>query len=150
QTTGGCDGNGCFVASEDLSGDLPRVLGRLADLAVPQADGGANETEYETRRAASVRAFEAGQSATRVTLNALLFGRTHRYGGPAPATIPTLAELEALHHRAFAPVASTLAIVGDTTLEAVRSQVESRFGGWTGSAPGPDPSQPAAPPNGPR
>lgn len=74
----------------------------------------------------------------------------HRYGGPPPEDVPTLADLMRLRAAVFLPSAATLVVVGDITEEAARREAREKFAHWSSvnARSGPDtrPSAPASPP----
>jgi len=71
----------------------------------------------------------------------LIFGEGHAYSNPGSGTgteevVKSLtgAELKAFYQRWVRPDTSTLLVVGDTTLAAIRPMIEQRFGAWRAPA----------------
>ncbi len=121
-------------ASLDLLGDVvlnPSFPQDMVDLA-------------KKRRLAQIGQEKAQptSAATRI-IPQLLYGATHGYGAPLTGSgyEPTVSALTRDHlvqwHRDwFQPAAATLIVTGDTTLAAVRPELERVFGRWrSGSVP---------------
>jgi zinc protease len=140
ETSSGCGVAGCFVASRGLSNQLGDVLTRIADRVFA---GDVGRPVYEHRLATFQRLYDSSESQVQRNTRALLFGSGHRYGDPPAASVPTLAELEDLRNRAFVPAAATLIVVGDASEQAIRAEVEKRFGSWS---PHPTSARPLPPP----
>ena len=147
QTSAGCGPDGCAIASRGLSAQLAEVLGRIANLAMR---AGGDPGAYQQRFATYVRLAEREYGPVQRNMRALLFGGNHRYGEAPPGPVPTLDALKQLRDRSFVPSASTLVVVGDTTIDAVRAALGQTLATW---APGrearPAPAKPPPPPDGP-
>jgi predicted Zn-dependent peptidase len=89
------------------------------------------------------------------TVAASVYGRTNVYGHslsgtPDDAKALTRDDLVRAYGSLFAPGNVSIAVCGDTTAAALKTELESRFGAWKGTAPKPVfPSAPAQP-TGPR
>jgi predicted Zn-dependent peptidase len=143
-TSGGCGVDSCFVASRGPSEELGPVLDRIAELISGSHTAPA---AYRERLYVFKRQFDLAESALMRNLKAQLFGSRHRYGGPSPEDVPTLAELERLRAEVFVPSAATLVVVGDTTDEAVQREARQKFATWSGvdARSGSDARRPATP-----
>jgi zinc protease len=147
QTSAGCGVDGCYVASRGLAGQLPEVLGRIENL-VTRASG--DPGVYAQRFATYVRLSERAERPIQRNMNALMFGRSHRYGESLAGPVPTLDALKQMRDRSFVPSASTLVVVGDATLDAVRAALGETLAPWApGKGPRPTPPKPPPPPEGP-
>src|SRR5262249_13369798 len=149
---GSLEGDGGRESSELVLSVLRKDLGLGLDLladallrpAFPQ-------DEFERKRdevLASVRQSEddPGTVAARA-LRRLVFPG-HPYGRPVDGTEATLrvitrADLVAFHRAAYRPERTIVAIAGDVTAAAVRTELAARLGGW--SAAGTAPAMPGPP-----
>jgi zinc protease len=97
------------------------------------------------------------QPATIVSLafNKVLYGASHRYGGPAGGTEAslnalTVADLKAFHAAHYQPANAQLIVVGDVTPATILPKLEKQYGTWKNTAPAPKAALPAPPTAGPR
>jgi zinc protease len=153
---GSLEGDGGRESSELVLSVLRKDLGLGLDLladallrpAFPQ-------DEFERKRdeiAASVRQSEEdpGTVAARA-LRRLVFPG-HPYGRPVDGTEATLRaitrdDVAAFHRAAYRPERTIVAVAGDVTAAAVRTELEARLGPWSGA--GIAPAMPGPPPRGP-
>jgi predicted Zn-dependent peptidase len=127
QTSAGCGPDGCAIASRGLSAQLAEVLGRIANLAMR---AGGDPGAYQQRFATYVHLAEREYGPVQRNMRALMFGRNHRYGEAPSGPVPTLDALKQLRDRSFVPSASTLVVVGDTTIDAVRAALGQTPAPW--------------------
>jgi zinc protease len=74
-------------------------------------------------------------------LRRLVF-HNHPYGRPVTGTeaslvVITRADVEAFHRAAYRPERAILAVAGDVVAREIRTAIEARFAGWTGSGAAP-------------
>jgi zinc protease len=125
--SGKCSIDACTIGARGTAAHLEDVLHHVADRAMRKSS---TQAEYERRWSAATGYYEqAGVPILRNGL-AMLFGKDHPYGGPRSAASPTLADIDGFRRRAFVASASTLVVVGDVTVDAVRAVVAREFGGW--------------------
>ncbi|MDP6979320.1 MAG: pitrilysin family protein [Myxococcota bacterium] len=127
-----------IVELSALRSDLDPALELFADVILNPAFA---PDEFERRRAMQLAAIEQ-ESVTpfRIALRVfpgLLFGRNHAYGLPFTGSgtrksveALTRNDLVAFHARWFAPSASTLVVVGDTTRQEIVPKLEKLFRKW--------------------
>jgi zinc protease len=126
------------VSLSALKANLDASLEIFADViqapSFPQADF--DRLKKQQLAAIEQESVQPISVAMRV-LPKLLFGPAHAYGSPLTgsgtlASVRTLQrkDVEAWYRAWFKPGASTLVIVGDTTLAEVRPKVERLFGRW--------------------
>src|SRR5262249_38058431 len=150
---GSLEGDGGRESSELVLSVLRKDLGLGLDLlaealmrpAFPQA-------EFDRKRdeiVASVLQSEEdpGTVAARA-LRRLAFG-SHPFGRPVDGTETSLRaitrdDVVAFHRAAYRPERTVIAVAGDVTAAAARTELEARFGGWSGAGaarptPGPPP-----------
>jgi len=72
-----------------------------------------------------------------------------RFATPATVAALTLADVKAWYAAAYRPDLTTIVVIGDTTPDAARAEVEKYFGAWHASGPAPGLDRPAVPPNAP-
>jgi zinc protease len=99
--------------------------------------------------AASVRRSEEDPEAVAVRVLRRLVFPGHPYGRPTDGTETSLAaitrdDVVGFHRAAYRPERAVIAIAGDVTPAAVRTELEARLGGWTASGPVPPAPGPAA------
>jgi zinc protease len=152
---GSLEGDGGRESSEltlsVLRKDLGLGLDLLADALLRPAFP---PDEFERKRdevAASVRQSEEdpGTVAARA-LRRLIFPG-HPYGRAVDGTETTLRaitrdDVAAFHRAAYRPERTIIAVAGDVTAAAVRSELEARLGAWSGA--GAAPAMPGPPPLG--
>ena len=126
QASGGCSVVACFLHAGAAAERLKEVLQSVADRATHATIA---RDDYE-RRASSLS--ERVQDPVNNNAKAMLFGKFHPYGGPLPSTLPTWTEIDGFRRSAFVPAAATLAVVGDVSVDIVRSEVARVFGSWAG------------------
>jgi zinc protease len=150
---GSLEGDGGRDSSEVvlsvLRRDLALGLDLLADALVRPAfpDAEFERTRDEVR--ASVRRGEEdpGTVAARV-LRQLVFAE-HPYGRPSTGTGASLGlitrdDVVGFHRSAYRPERTIVAVAGDVTAAAVRTELEARLGAWSVSTPAPATPGPAA------
>jgi zinc protease len=130
--SGFCTIDACIVQAKGTSLELEQVLHHIADRAMHES---ATHAEYERRWSAATESFDLVGAPVARNARALLFGKNHPYGGPRSGPSPSLADVEGFRRRAFVASASTLAVVGDVTVEAVRDVVARELGAWAAGAP---------------
>ncbi len=121
-----------------LSTNLDAGMGLLAQVVTSPAFA---EAEVERRRAQLLAGIEQEKSkpmsmAQRL-LGPALFGVGHPYGTPltgsgTPESVKSITrdDIVAYHQANARPDASTLIVVGDTTMEALLPAIEKAFGDW--------------------
>src|SRR5262249_24767880 len=143
---GSLEGDGGRESSELVLSVLRKDLGLGLDLLADALRRPAfPQDEFERKRdeiAASVRPSEEhpGTAAARA-LRRLAFP-SHPYGRPVDATEATLRAINrddvvAFHRAAYRPERTVIAVAGDVTAAAVRTELETRLGGWSGAGTAP-------------
>jgi len=145
--------DGATVSLSVLKKDLRMGLDLLAEVVLTPAFP---ETELKRRSeevAANIERSEQDPGAVASRLMAQLLYPGHPYSRPVTGTVESVKKLTrdqlvAFHRANYRPDATTVAVVGDVTRDEVRSELLSRFGGWTTpAAPRPlIPPTPTSPP----
>jgi zinc protease len=132
-----------------LRKDLGLGLDLLADALLRPAFP---EAEFERKRdevLASVRRSEEDPGAVAARLLRRLVFAEHPYGRPATGTEASLRavtrdDVVAFHRAAYRPERTTVAVAGDITAAAIRTELEARLGAWSVATPAPASPGPAA------
>ena len=128
---GGCSAVACFVSARGRSERLAELFQQIANRTTGTA---LSRDEYERRLATASANFDSAGDPVGRNVRAMLFGKDHPYGAPATGKPPTWAQLDDFRRRALVPSASTLVVVGDVTIEAVRRAAATSFDPWNGAA----------------
>ena len=137
-----------YLGMNALSGRLSESLDLYADVLLNPTFP---DKELERLRGQTLAQIQQEKAQPQGIINRitpqLLFGAGHPYANPASGlgTEDSVAgfkgaELAAFYKRWVRPDNSTLLVVGDTTLAAVKPLLEQRFGGWR-AAPGDKPTK---------
>jgi zinc protease len=99
--------------------------------------------------AASVRRSEEDPEAVAARVLRRLVFPGHPYGRPTDGTETSLAaitrdDVAGFHRAAYRPERTVIAVAGDVTPAAIRTELEARLGAWTASGPAPAAPGPAA------
>src|SRR5262244_2137239 len=128
--------DGATVSLSVLKKDLRMGLDLLAEVVLTPAFP---ETELKRRSeevAANIERSEQDPGAVASRLMAQLLYPGHPYSRPVPGTVESVKKLTrdqivAFYRANYRPDATIVAVVGDVTRDEVRSELLSRFGGWT-------------------
>jgi zinc protease len=131
-----------FFSMNALSNRLGDSLDLYADLIINPTFPAKELDRIRGQTLAGIQQEKAQPAALiQRVLPKLLFGEGHAYSLPASGTGTeeavkgmTSQELQAFYKRWVRPDASTLLVVGDTTLEAVKPLLEQRLGAWRAPA----------------
>jgi zinc protease len=139
------------LVSTCLSEDLTPVLALVADLLQYPACA---DSEVATRRGeiATLIQQDADNPAT-VSMEGVLsdlYGRAHPYGRPARGTLESVARIDRdalcrFHLTWVRPALTTVAVVGDVTVEQATEEVRTAFGSWQADGPAPPTLEPRPP-----
>jgi zinc protease len=132
-----------------LRKDLGLGLDLLADALLRPAFP---ETEFDRQRdevLASVRRSEEDPGTVAARLWRRLVFAEHPYGRPATGTEASLRaiardDVVAFHRASYRPERTIIAVAGDITAAAVRTELEVRLGAWSVAIPAPAAPAPAA------
>jgi zinc protease len=132
-----------------LRKDLGLGLDLLVDALLRPAFHG---SEFERQRdevLASVRRSEEDPGTVAARLLRRLVFAEHPYGRPTTGTETSLRavtrdDVAAFHRTAYRPERTIVAVAGDVTAAAVRTELETRFGTWSVATPAPATPAPAA------
>jgi predicted Zn-dependent peptidase len=134
---------------------LDAGLGLLSDVALRPAFDAAEFDRLKKTRLTAVRQRRDDPSTmANLAIYRVLYGLAHPYGTFSTGTESSLAgltleDVKACYGRIWQPGRSQLIVVGDVTADAVLPLLETRFGGWKGTAPAavtPPPAPPAPSP----
>jgi zinc protease len=143
-----------LVRLQALSRQLAPALDILADVVLRPAFPADMVQLAKGRRLAQIGQEKSNPTNAAVRLvPAILYGGSHAYGVPltgsgSEATISSLdrADVAAWHRDWFKPSAATIIVTGDTTMSAVKAQLERAFAAWpAGGATPPKRVQPVPP-----
>ncbi|MBV8118035.1 MAG: insulinase family protein [Candidatus Eremiobacteraeota bacterium] len=70
-----------------------------------------------------------------------------RFASPGSVGALTIANVKAWYASAYRPDLTTIVVIGDTTPDVARAEVEKYFGTWSAAGPKPDIEPPPVPPN---
>jgi zinc protease len=132
-----------------LRKDLGLGLGLLADALQRPAFPEEELARVRGEVAASVRRSEEDPEAVAARVLRRLVFPGHPYGRPTDGTETSLAaitrdDVAGFHQAVYRPERTVIAVAGDVTPAAVRTEIEARLGGWTVSGPAPAAPGPAA------
>ncbi len=131
-----------YIGINALSGRLPESLDLYADVLLNPTFP---DNELERLRGQTLAQIQQEKVQPQGVINRLapklLFGEGHPYANPSSGlgtedSVAGLksADLAAFYKRWVRPDNSTLLVVGDTTLEAIKPLLEQRLGGWRAAA----------------
>jgi zinc protease len=123
---GACSTVGCILEARGRPEELGEALHRIADRVIRAA---LPRDEYERRIRAATSSDDAGNPIDH-NARAMLYGAAHPYGGPPTGAPLTWTELDRVRRTAFVPHSSTLTVVGDVTVDAVRNEAAQSLGHW--------------------
>ena len=135
---------------------LDAGLGLLSDVALRPAFDAAEFDRLKKTRLTAVRQRRDDPSTmANLAIYRVLYGLAHPYGTFSTGTESSLAgltleDVKACYGRIWQPGRSQLIVVGDVTADAVLPLLETRFGGWKGTAPAAPAPPPVAPAPSPR
>jgi zinc protease len=150
---GSLEGEGGRDASEVVLSVLRKDLGLGLDLLADALLRPAfPPDEFERKRdevAASVRRAEEDPETVAARLLRRLVFPEHPYGRPVTGTETSLRAISrddvvAFHRAAYRPERTIVAVAGDVTAAALRSELETRLGAWSVAVPAPATPGPAA------
>jgi zinc protease len=132
-----------------LRKDLGLGLDLLADALQRPAFPDEELARVRGEVAASVRRSEEDPEAVAVRVLRRLVFPGHPYGRPTDGTETSLAaitrdDVAGFHRAAYRPERTVIAVAGDVTPAAIRTELEARLGAWTASGPAPAAPGPAA------
>jgi zinc protease len=150
---GSLEGEGGRDSSEVVLSVLRKDLGLGLDLLADALLRPAfPEAEFERKRdevLASVRRSDEDPGAVAARLLRRLVFAEHPYGRPATGTEASLGaitrdDVVAFHQAAYRPERTIVAVAGDVTAAAIRTELEARLGAWSVAPPAPANPGPAA------
>jgi zinc protease len=132
-----------------LRKDLGLGLDLLADALQRPAFPDEELARVRGEVAASVRRSEEDPEAVAARVLRRLVFPGHPYGRPTDGTETSLAaitrdDVAGFHRAAYRPERTVIAVAGDVTPAAIRTELEARLGAWTASGPAPAAPGPAA------
>jgi zinc protease len=135
----------CYVSLSALTDQLDASLELFADVIRNPSFPEADFQRLKRQRLARIEQEKsAPASAAFRLLPHLLYGSAHAYGTPLtgsghPSTVTAMTrdDLVAFHQSWLQPGRSSLAVVGDVTLEGLLPILEKHLGSWRDSAPPP-------------
>jgi zinc protease len=149
---GSLEGEGGRDSSEVVLSVLRKDLGLGLDLLTEALLRPAfPETEFERKRdeiVASVRRSEEDPGTVAARLLRRLAFPEHSYGRPVTGTEASLRaitrdDVAAFYRAAYRPERTIVAVAGDVTAAAVRTELEARLGAWSVATPAPAAPGPA-------
>src|SRR5262249_4311165 len=128
--------DGATVSLSVLKKDLRMGLDLLAEVVLTPAFPDAELKRRSEEIAATIERSEQDPGAVASRLMAQLLYPGHPYSRPVTGTVESVKKLTrdqlvAFHRANYRPDATVVAVVGDVTRDEVRSELLSRFGGWT-------------------
>lgn len=123
--------------ASSLSRYFPRVLTLMSEAAL---DPNFLEEEFEKEKEKILEGIKSDENsvsaAARRIENLVTYGKNHPYGEflkEETVNKVTLEDVKAYYQKNFTPVNAYLIVIGDVEFEAVKEQVITLFGKWSGS-----------------